>query len=509
MYIKNIEIHNGCTAEVANYKEQVVADYRGNPFIEALPDLLNANEIVEKLAFYPPYNYRERELDSHYRIHMLNRLFQIFQPLPMTLELENKISRAIRQGYIFRNPFSPDFSQGFCEDYRKMNRLNGYNNNTYNTLSCGFTLIGISGLGKTTSLNYILNMYPQVIVHSEYYGTPLSMYQVVWVKLECPFDGSIKGLMYEFFSTIDTLLKTNYYEKMIKTRATTDVMLTVMNQVVRNCALGLLVIDEIQHLSTAKSGGSRKMLNFFVNLVNKVGVPVVLVGTPRAVGVLQSEFRQARRGIGIGGDMICDRLKKDKVWDLLVRSVWHYQWTKKETPLNEELINILYDETQGIPDLLTKLYAATQAYAISTGKEEITATLIRKVAKEKFKLVQPMIKALKSGNAREIAKYEDISIVNLNLDDLLNITKQTIDINYMIEKIQKNKEQDKQNVSAVEKENKSRTKKVKNKKELINPQDIRYIVDKGKNDGKSAYEALKESGYIISFDKDIFNGVVV
>jgi len=37
----------------------------------------------------------------------------------------------------------------------------------------------------------------------------------------------------------------------------------------------------------AKSGGSEKMLNFFVNLVNNVGVPVVLVGTPKAVKVLQ------------------------------------------------------------------------------------------------------------------------------------------------------------------------------------------------------------------------------
>ena len=168
----------------------------------------------------------------------------------------------------------------------------------------------------------------------------------------------------------------------MRTRATTDAMMTVMNQVARNCALGILVIDEIQHLSLARSGGSEKMLNFFVNLVNNVGVPVVLVGTPKAIKILQGDFRQARRGSGLGGDMVCDRIQKDEVWDLLVNAVWHYQWTKKETPLTPEINNVLYEETQGIPDLLKKVYGIAQAYAISNGKEEITPFIIKKVERE-------------------------------------------------------------------------------------------------------------------------------
>ena len=314
----------------------------------------------------------------------------------MNIELERKISRALRQGYVSRNPFESKLAQGFCRDYYGTNPVNLKDDDGFYPSSFGFTLIGISGLGKTSSLKRILNMYPQIIVHSEYRGIPFSAYQVVWVKLECPHDGSIKGLLYEFFSEIDRLLGTNYYQKMMRTRATADAMMTVMNQVVRNCSLGLLVIDEIQHLSMAKSGGSEKMLNFFVNLVNNVGVPIILVGTPKAVKVLQGDFRQARRGSGLGGDMVCDRIQKDEVWDLLVSSIWHYQWTRKETPFTPEISSILYEETQGIPDLLKKVYAIAQAYAISSGKEEITPYIIRKVAKENLKLVQPMLTALKT-----------------------------------------------------------------------------------------------------------------
>jgi hypothetical protein len=562
--VKKIIIPNGSMAEEAQYKEQVIPDYQDNPFIEALPNLLSPHKVVEKLAFYPQYHQNERKLDSHYRIYMVDRLFQVFQPLPMNIELERKISRTLRQGYVFRNPFESKLAQGFCRDYYGTNPVNLKDDDGFYPSSFGFTLIGISGLGKTSSLKRILNMYPQVIVHSEYRGIPFSAYQVVWVKLECPHDGSIKGLLYEFFSEIDRLLGTNYYQKMMKTRATADAMMTVMNQVVRNCSLGLLVIDEIQHLSMAKSGGSEKMLNFFVNLVNNVGVPVILVGTPKAVKVLQGDFRQARRGSGLGGDMVCDRIQKDEVWDLLVSSIWHYQWTRKETPFTPEISSILYEETQGIPDLLKKVYAIAQAYAISSGKEEITPYIIRKAAKENLKLVQPMLTALKTGNIREIAKYEDICMTGIDFDDFLTRTKESINLDLRAKEIKKRQNKMKQenlmeekkeavvklvdlgmdakkaqkiidtmpsqnqDVSAEgmvedamalfkdegmkEEPEKKGIRKVKGRKEkqsTANLLDIRTVVEQGKKDNKSAYEVLKESGYIISFKDDIFSMGVV
>ena len=79
--------------------------------------------MVEKLAFYPEYHQNERELDSHYRIYMVDRLFQVFQPLPMNIELERKISRALRQGYVSRNPFESKLAQGFCRDYYGTNPI--------------------------------------------------------------------------------------------------------------------------------------------------------------------------------------------------------------------------------------------------------------------------------------------------------------------------------------------------------------------------------------------------
>ena len=60
-----------------------------------------------------------------------------------------------------------------------------------------------------------------------------------------------------------------------------------------------------------------------------------------------------------------------------------------------------------------KLYGISQLKAIFDGSETITTQSIRESAKENLKLVQPMIAALRSGNMREIMKYEDIRPISL------------------------------------------------------------------------------------------------
>lgn len=122
---------------------------------------------------------------------------------------------------------------------------------------------------------------------------------------------------------------TNYFHLYSRARNTIDTMLVVMAQIVSLHQIGALVIDEIQHLSQAKGGGSEKMLNFFVTLVNTIGIPVILIGTTKAMSVLQSEFRQARRGSG-QGDLLWDRMKNDASWRVFLKSMRRFQWTQKQ-----------------------------------------------------------------------------------------------------------------------------------------------------------------------------------
>lgn len=547
---KYIFIPNGGEAVEAEYIEQMIEEYKGNPFIEALPPIYSKDEVVDKLIVYPIYNSKERMLDSHLRVHMVQRLFQCFQPLQVHLDLESRISRVIRQGYLARNPFRPEYAASLQDGYRMIQNLNLdlCSNKRFRTTAAGFTIIGVSGMGKTTAVNRILATMPQIIVHSEYRGVKFSMCQLVWLKLDCPYDGSIKGLCMEFFSKVDSLLGTDYYKKHVTGRHTVDSMLSIMSQVARHTGLGMLVIDEIQHLKQAKSGGSEKMLNFFVTLVNTIGVPVVLIGTTKAMSVLQSEFRQARRGLG-QGDMVWERLQKDSNWDLLMGALWDYQWTKKEVPFTQEISDVMYEESQGIIDIAVKLYAMAQIRAIYSGIEEINPELIRQVARENLKLVQPMLEALKSGDMRRISQYEDIYTVDFEgfisserpkyssedkLQELLIKKKQKegantlslkeravlklLDLDIDPQKAQKvvdeiiNQEECDISASAVVIKAVQiltgtagkKTSVKKNRTEFKDENDLRFIVDEGKAKHISAYEALKVKGIIKSVENDFF-----
>ncbi|MBZ9536525.1 ATP-binding protein [Cytobacillus oceanisediminis] len=545
--MNRVIIPNGCNAIEADYSEQVIEEYRKNPFIEALPSILSTEEAIEKMAIYAEYNSKERMLDKQYRIHLVQRLFQCFQPLWIHLDLESRISRVIRQGYLARNPFRAGYAQSLQEGHRNINGLNNElsNNSVFRTTAAGFTIIGVSGMGKTTAINRILSLYPQVIVHKDYNEIKFSMYQLVWLKLDCPFDSSLRGLALEFFRKVDDLLGTEYHKKFGLGRKTINDMLVIMSQIARNTGLGVLIIDEIQHLSKAKSGGDQKMLNFFVTLVNTIGVPVILVGTPAGLSILQSEFRQARRGSG-QGDMIWDRLKNNQNWDLLINALWGYQWTKKQIPLTDDFKNILYEESQGIIDIAVELYVMAQIEAIMTQREEITPESISQVANKHLQLVKPMIQALKSGNISKIAKFEDISTVDVDFLGFMERERATVDLQMKMEAMKRTQRKKEQEMSIsikekailklleldfepnevqkvveaiVEKEGNldinelvvkaiqemstsNKRKKKRKEEESSVENDIRHLVIEGRKENKTAYEVLCNGGFIKSHESD-------
>lgn len=398
----------------AEYRDPVVPDYKGNPVIEALPPIWSPHELIDMLTVDPGFHEGEREMDIQHRFHCVWRLFDYFQPLETHIDIEQRISRAIRQGYLSKNPLAPPYAARFTQGYEMIReRSEDFKAHyTGRSTAFGFTIIGISGVGKTTAVEKILSLYPQTIQHSQYKGRPLCLTQLAWIKIDCPFDGSLKGLCLNFFEAVDGILSTDYLKKFLKGVHTIDALLPRMAQIANLHSLGMLVIDEVQHLSLAKSGGAEKALNFFVTLVNTIGVPVILIGTTKALPILQGDFRQARRGSG-QGDLLWDRMKNDASWDIMLEAMWKNQWTKNAVPLTREFQDTVYNESQGIIDIAVKLYAMAQIKAIATGTETFTPGTIREAAAEKLLLVKPMLDALRSGDARKLAQFEDIGPISI------------------------------------------------------------------------------------------------
>jgi hypothetical protein len=404
----------------AEYHDPPLRSYRGNPLIETLPPISDRDQAYKLLQYNPGYDESSRQWPSHLRLHLFLEAARFFQPLNIHFELEQRFSRLIRAGYVGRNPLDLGF---WSQTERNLNLIgqNTVFSSTPRVPTQGFTLMGISGTGKSRTIERILSLYPQVIQHSEYGGRRFTWTQLVWLKLECPFDGSISGLCHDFFQQVDMLLGTNYYEiHGLRGRPTIDKMRVAMARVASNHSLGVLIIDEIQNLRQIRSEGADKMLSFLVQLDNTIGVPIVFVGTPKARAVLAGEFRRARRAAG-QGDLLWGRMlketdrekEKDSEWRVFLETLWEYRYVRENTDLTDELSEVMYDESQGIADIAIKLYFLAQIRAIERKTERVTADMIRKTAEVSLRSVQEPLHALRSGNKALLQKYEDIQPIDL------------------------------------------------------------------------------------------------
>lgn len=425
----------------AIYRESF-GSYKGNPFIEALPAVLEPEQVSKKLKGFVDCYDSDKQASSSVRGHLISQLMnQFFQPINRHIDLEKKLSIMIREGYIGRNPNDGSLSTHLQNGYERL--MSGVDDAirfpSVTSTARSLAFIGCSGSGKTTTLNKILSTYPQVIYHSEFNFT-----QIVYLRIDCPHDGSLKSLCLHFFRAIDQALSSNYEKKYALKRHGIETLLNLMRQISNHHAIGLLVIDEIQHLSVNKSGGAEKMLNFFVTLVNTVGLPVVMVGTPKARFIFEDDLRSARRGAGFGS-IFWEQMKQDRnielsdgrliksEWNRFTDSLWKLQWLRKaDITLTDEIRECWYDLSQGILDIVVKIFVLAQLRAIDSGLERITVKLLQKTYDEDLKPVHLMIEALRSGQVDKIEKFSDLVVPDidkklLRLQSLLNEKKVEFD----------------------------------------------------------------------------------
>ncbi len=163
------------------------------------------------------------------------------------------------------------------------------------------------------------------------------------------------------------------------------------------------------------------MLNFFVQLENTIGVPFVLIGTPKAMPLLRSEFRQARRA-SEQGDVIWSRMHEkngghpeqaDPVWEEFVRALCAYDYVQTPTTLPDDLLKssicrALYDESQGIAAVAVTVWLLAQRRAITSDREQVSVGVIRSVAKDSQRLIREMLDDLRAGGQRSPHTISDL-----------------------------------------------------------------------------------------------------
>lgn len=399
----------------ATYTPSPISRYAGNPLIEALPPVLSDIEVIERLEHYPQVLEQERLLPAKERMPCALALYDVFQPTLFHLDVERVLSAILREGYHGRNPLDPTTLAH--SHYLATQGRDGVPPPHPRKLTARSIFVtGLSRIGKTRGIERILSLYPQVIRHTRYGNQPLPLTQVTWLKVSTPKNGSLRELGLAFFTALDDLFGGDQFASQAMRQAPRGdtSLLPLVRKRVRELNLGVLVVDELQRLSLLRSQGKTAIQKFLHSLIDEVGIPVVFIGTYQAHEIFSGSLQETARITGSGSYELTRPAKGSKEWAFLVETLWKFQWLQRPTPLEPAIIDLLYDLTQGVTEILVTLLVLSQWRAMLSDQECLDEDLLRETSEKELGLLKAPLEALASGDPEQIENYEDL-VPNIDL----------------------------------------------------------------------------------------------
>ena len=405
--------------ENAYYHDQQIVEFIGNPLIEALPPIEDPAKYPKRLMVLPDYSKDDRKKDPAWRLARLQRLSHIHIPTKEDSMLMLGISRCLRWSYVGRNPIPFKEVKAILENggTEVTDALERYLTSSKAPIY-GFPVLGVSGVGKTTSVENVLSLFPQVISHTTFRGIQFEKEQLVWLKVDCPPDGTPKGLCSAILQGIDAALGADYTDQILRNRMSKDVLLIKVSKLIRDLYLGILIIDDIQNLCGAKETVSDELLSFMVSLANNLRIPVVMVGSPKILRLLQREFQQAKRASGEGEIRMDLMAEGSQEWKRFIKAIWRYQYTAEKVNLTAKMEEVFYAESVGNPFVASTLYKVVQDDAIISQKEKFGITDVRRISREKMGITAKMRSNMLAGIDVELNAYQHLWEAATSMDRL-------------------------------------------------------------------------------------------
>jgi hypothetical protein len=210
----------------AAYRQPEIPAYAGNPLQEALPPILNTDQVIMKLQHFPDYDESQRNATEELRYLLIHESMRFFGPSNIHLDLYRRFNNVIRIGYAARNPMAlvtyvPLGGTYSFDQYANQPQVAPHE---FLSTAQGFSIAGISGAGKSFSIDRVLRLFPQVIHHGEFRGRPFTHSQIVWLKIDCPFDGNPRGLCISFLYCRSLALRLDALRCLFFIRQTIEVL---------------------------------------------------------------------------------------------------------------------------------------------------------------------------------------------------------------------------------------------------------------------------------------------
>ncbi len=344
--------------------------------ISALPPMLSGDELRNTLGVFPAYDPGIREATSTERLVALSDLYKVYVPSVMSVEIYSKMYLALmrslskKEGIVAVQQVNENRKAILQREYRGI--MGG---------SDSFTIIGSSGIGKSTSISRVVSLIGGTSVIT--LENPMAKI-IPCVIVQCPFDASVKGMLLEILRTVDEVLGSRYYECAVRSHATTDMLIGSVSQVALN-HIGLLIVDEIQNVVNSKNG--KVLIGALTQLINNSGISICMVGTPESAVFFEQGMQLARRSLGLQ----YGRMEYDEQFSVLCRTLLRYQYVKNPADKSDSLIYWLYEHSQGITALVVSLIHDAQEISILNGHETLDINSLDEAYKKRLALMHGYI----------------------------------------------------------------------------------------------------------------------
>lgn len=353
-----------------------------NKVIKELPDMLSGKELEKAMSIIPKYDKQIQE-DGNIaeRLLKLSDLYSIYIPSQMSTEIYSKLYLGIIRS--MQKKGNKLAVQQFNSTYRTMQNIkNKTGNQQYEGIIGGsdsFTIIGASGIGKSSAISRALNLIDanHVIEIEQPYTKILPC-----LTVQCPFDSSVKGLLLEILRKVDEQLGTDYAQ--IK-RFTTDMLIGAVSQVCLN-HIGLLVVDEIQNVVNSKNG--KNLIGSLTQLINNSGISICMVGTLESEIFFEQAMQLARRSVGLK----YTALPYDKHFCGVCKCLFSYQYVNNIKQIDNTIIDWLYQHSAGVISIVVSLIHDAQEIAIINRREVLDIKSLDEAYNNRLSMLHDYIK---------------------------------------------------------------------------------------------------------------------